>query len=128
MCCSMRSPKLIFFSGGLLFYRCLFFCRAIGDFSPCIRALGNVEFLLFLVGSGKLLRAEHGLCCNDDDRCFGDGVVGPFGFGLGIFEVIYILGYSLTIDMVPLHLVFECEDIKGMESPTCRHCRRHVGP
>ena len=56
----------------------------------------------------------------DDECCVSDGVVGPFGFGLGVFEVVYILRDTLTIKMVPLYLVFECEDIKGMESPILR--------
>ena len=52
--------------------------------------------------------------------CVSDGVVGPFVFGLGVFEVVDILKDALAIEMVPLHIVLECEDIKGMNFPTRR--------
>ena len=116
----MHSPELIFSSGRYLFYCRIFFCRMIGGFPPIPLALGDADLPPILVGAGELLHAENGVRCDDDKHFVGDGVVGPFGLGLGVFEVVYVFGDALTIEMVPLHLVLECEDIKGMDNPT--HC------
>ena len=64
-----------------------------------------------------MFRAEHGVRHNYNNRRIGDGVVGPFGLGLDVFYDVYLLGYAFTIEMVPLNLVLECEDIEGMETP-----------
>ena len=69
-----------------------------------------------------MLHSRHGVCRNDEECFVCDGVVGTFGFGLGIFGVVYVLGDSLTLNMVPLRLVLECEDIKDMDS-----LRRQLG-
>ena len=67
--------------------------------------LGDVKFLPILVGSGEFLCAEHGICIDDDELHFGDGVVRPLGLGLGIFKVIDVFRHALVIDMVLFHLV-----------------------
>ena len=96
--CAMCSSELIFFAGELLFFiAASFCCRKIGGFPPCLCALGSVNPPPILIGAGELLRDEHGLCCIDDKRHVYDGVICAFPFGLGIFQVVYVLGYELTI-------------------------------
>ena len=76
-----------------------------GDFPPCPHAMCDAGLLPILVGAGKLICAEHGVCRHDEKHCVGDGFLGLLGFGLDIFEVVYIFGDSFTIEMVPMHLV-----------------------
>ena len=61
----------------------------IGGFLACPRAICNVAFLPILVDAGKFLRAENVVIRDDEKRCVGDGVVGPFGFDWGVFVVVY---------------------------------------
>ena len=39
---------------------------------------------------------------------------------MSVFEVVYLLGDALTIEMVPLHLALECEEIEVIDYPTRR--------
>ena len=101
----MRRPKLVFSSGGFIFYHSLFCCCTIDVFPHYPRVLGDVEFLPVLVGLGGLLRAEHHICRNDDECRICDRVVCPFGLGLDVFKFFNISWDALDINMIALHLV-----------------------
>ena len=77
----------------------------------------NCVLLPILIGAGEMICATHIFCNNDEDRRVGDGVVRPFGLGLGLFEFIDSLWYALAINMVSLHPVFYCKDTYGMDPP-----------
>ena len=96
-----------------------FCCHTIGGFPPCTRALGDVEILPILIGTGELLGFKYAVYQDDDKRRVHGGVVCAFRFGFGVFDVVYVLGNALTIEMLSLYLVLECEDIEGMEYSEC---------
>ena len=68
-----------------------------------------IEFPPLLIGAGGFLCAEHGVGRYDEKHCDADGVFGPLGFGLGVLECVDVLGNYLTLDMVMLHLILQCE-------------------
>ena len=87
------------------FFNCrLFGCYRISGFPLFPRALPNIDFTPILIGAVEMLHAENGLGCDGDECCFGDGVVGPLGFGLGIFKCFGVLGDYLAFEMVTLHI------------------------
>ena len=57
------------------------------------------------LSQGNFIRAKHVVGCNDDERHISDGVVGLLSFDLVIFEFVDVIGYSLSFEMVTLHLV-----------------------
>ena len=101
----MRRHKLFFPAGGFLFNH-PFFCRhTTGCFPPCPRALGDVKFLPFLVGTRELFCTEHHVCQDDDEHRVGDQVFRMFCLGLRVFVLVYVLQDILAIEVISLHLV-----------------------
>ena len=37
---------------------------------------------------------------------------------MGVFEFVYVIGDSLHVLMVPLHLILEIQNVRGMEAHT----------
>ena len=98
-------PQIGLFHRRLYFLLLIFCRRTIGCFPPCPRVLGDVTFLLVLVGSWEFICNEHIICHNDDKCHIGDQVVCPFCLGLIVFDIVNIFRDALSIKMIALHLV-----------------------
>ena len=101
----MHISELVFSSGGFIFIFYFFCCCTIGGIPPRPRAMRKTEFLPILVGEGEFLRDEYVIRYHDAEHHICDRVVGLFGFCLGVFEIIDVVGDALTFEMVMLYLV-----------------------
>ena len=79
---------------------------------------GSGQFLLNFVCPGEMVNTQHGVGREEEKSRVHDRVSCTGGLILGILEAVDILGYSLHVLMVRLHLVLEIQHVRGIEAHT----------
>ena len=88
------------------------------SFRPCFIAL--CALFPISVCAREALASNHSGTRNEEEGLVWDRSSRPDGFPLGILEHIDILGYSLDLEVVALHLVMQRQEFKGVPAGSPR--------
>ena len=83
---------------------------------PC--TVGARQFLPNFVCPGETVGTQHSVDHKEEKIRVRDWVPRSGGLLLGVFEFVYVLGDSLNILMVRLHLDLDILKVRGMECHT----------
>ena len=85
-------------------------------YGPC--PVGAGQFIPNFVCPGETFGTQHGVGREEEKSRVRDQVPRLGGLLLGFFEFFYVLGDSLHVLMVRMHLVLEIQNFRGMEAHT----------
>ena len=110
------SPKLVLPALGGLFHFLRHICLEVDGFPLDPVPVGTGQVLPFLISTGGAICKQHGVGHEEDKSRVCDRVVRPVGLFLGILNFVDLLGDTLRVLMVQLHLILDIENVRGMEA------------
>ena len=113
-------PKLVLSALGGLFYLLRHIGIAVYGFPPGPVPVGDGLFLPYLIHRGELIGTKHGVGRKEEKSEVRDQVSRSVGLIMGILEFVDVLGDTLHVLMVRLHLILDIQNVRGMEAKTHR--------
>ena len=81
-------------------------------------SVGAWQFLPYLIRPGEYIGTQHGVGREEEKSGVRDRVSRAVGLLLGILEFVDVLGDTLHVLMVRLHLILEVQNVRGMKANT----------
>ena len=111
-------PKLVLSALGGLFRLLCHTGLAVDGFPPGPVPIRTGQFLPYLIITGETIGMQHGVGCEEEKSGVHDQVSRLVGLLLGILEFVDVLGETLHVLMLRLHLILEIQNVCGMEANT----------
>ena len=110
------APKLVLPALGGIFHPLRHICLAVYGFPLDTVPVGTGQVLPFLINTGEAIGTQHGVGRKEEKSRVRDRVSHPVGLFLVILEFVDVLGDTLHVLMVRMHLVLDIENVRGMEA------------